>query len=353
MEYYWLIVVFLLGTAVGSFLNVVIARLPREKSIIWPGSHCGSCFQPIRWYDNLPLLGYLWLRGRCRTCGTRFSIRYFAVEFLTGLLFAGLFYLEVIRNVHHWPLLNGPFFFYYPGPYWAGFLYDAALMSFLLAAAGCDMSGQREIPFVIPMTGTIVGLIGAALMPFPWPRPPSDVPQPLGLQLMGAVQMLRDIQFGVQFWPFWWPVPEWFVPGTWRMGLATGLAGMLMGSFMLRAIAFIFAKGMGKEGLGLGDADLMMMVGSFLGWQLVVVAFFVSVIPGLFLGIFQMIVKKDNAMPFGPSLAAGSMITCVAWSWIGPKVQFMFYWGQMMLVLAAICAVFLLISSLALRMMKR
>ena len=146
---YWLIVVFLLGTAVGSFLNVVIARLPREKSLIWPGSHCGSCFQAIRWYDNLPLVSYLWLRGRCRTCGARFSLRYFAVELLTGLLFAGLFYLEVVCNIHQWPpqasgrvpLLG------FPWEHWAGFLYHATLLTFLLAASGCDMSGLREIPF--------------------------------------------------------------------------------------------------------------------------------------------------------------------------------------------------------------
>ena len=61
MYYYWLIVAFILGTIVGSFLNVVIARMPMEKSLIWPGSRCGSCFQAIRWYDNIPLVSYLWL----------------------------------------------------------------------------------------------------------------------------------------------------------------------------------------------------------------------------------------------------------------------------------------------------
>ncbi len=92
LVYYWLFVTFVLGAAVGSFLNVCIARMPLEKSILWPGSRCGSCFQRIRWYDNLPLLSYLWLRGRCRTCGARFSPRYLLVELATGLCFAGLFY---------------------------------------------------------------------------------------------------------------------------------------------------------------------------------------------------------------------------------------------------------------------
>ena len=122
MMYYWLFTVFVLGAAMGSFLNVCVSRLPLEKSILWPGSRCGSCFQRIRWYDNLPLLSYLWLRGRCRTCGARFSPRYFLVELFTGLGFAALFYAEVVTNIHGWPgrgqdwnIAHG----YYPWQWWA------------------------------------------------------------------------------------------------------------------------------------------------------------------------------------------------------------------------------------------
>src|SRR5438477_1500533 len=103
MVYYWLAVVFILGTVVGSFLNVCIARMPLEKSVIWPGSRCSSCLQPIRWYDNLPLISFLWLRGRCRTCGEHFSPRYVIVELVAALGFVGLYYLEIIVNVHGWP----------------------------------------------------------------------------------------------------------------------------------------------------------------------------------------------------------------------------------------------------------
>ena len=71
---FWLIFVFLIGASVGSFLNVAIARLPLEKSLLWPNSRCGACLQSIRWYDNLPLISYLVLRGRCRTCGQHYSI---------------------------------------------------------------------------------------------------------------------------------------------------------------------------------------------------------------------------------------------------------------------------------------
>src|SRR5437016_2955694 len=99
LVYLWLLTAFVLGTIVGSFLNVCIARLPLEKSILWPSSRCGHCFQPIHWYDNVPLISYLWLRGRCRTCGHRYSIRYFLVELLTGLGWLALYYLEVVANI--------------------------------------------------------------------------------------------------------------------------------------------------------------------------------------------------------------------------------------------------------------
>jgi leader peptidase (prepilin peptidase)/N-methyltransferase len=79
-----------LGLCVGSFLNVVIHRLPRDESIVRPSSHCPSCLTPLRWFDNLPLASYLWLRGRCRGCGGRISLRYPLIELVTGLLFAAV-----------------------------------------------------------------------------------------------------------------------------------------------------------------------------------------------------------------------------------------------------------------------
>src|SRR2546421_9886469 len=102
MLYIWLLMVFLVGAVVGSFINVCVHRLPYEKSILWPlGSRCGSCLQPIKWYDNLPLVSYWVLRGRCRKCGAKFSVRYFIVELFTACGFVALLYLEIVLNVHH------------------------------------------------------------------------------------------------------------------------------------------------------------------------------------------------------------------------------------------------------------
>ena len=90
IEYQITILAFAVGAALGSFANVVIYRVPKGESIAHPGSRCPSCAIPIRWYDNIPIISYLLLRARCRSCGAPISIRYPLVEALTGLLFAGL-----------------------------------------------------------------------------------------------------------------------------------------------------------------------------------------------------------------------------------------------------------------------
>src|SRR5688500_14749752 len=94
----WFVLVFLVGLCVGSFLNVCIARLPYEKSLLWPRSRCGSCLQPVRWSDNVPLVSYLALGGRCRACGARIPLRYPLVELGTALAFVGLFWAEMVAN---------------------------------------------------------------------------------------------------------------------------------------------------------------------------------------------------------------------------------------------------------------
>jgi leader peptidase (prepilin peptidase)/N-methyltransferase len=355
--YVWLVLVFFLGAVVGSFLNVCVARLPLEKSVLWPGSRCGHCFQPVRWYDNLPLISYWWLRGRCRTCGGPFSIQYFFVELVTGLGFAGLFYLEVVKNIHGWPAVQpcaiaaGIF----PLEWWVCWGFHAILLSFLMAAAVTDLNG-REIYLSITFPGTLVGLIGAVLFPWPWPWTPAAatpvpaVGAPPGWEWLMPGQGLKE---GLYPWPVWGPLPALLAPGgNWQTGLATGLAGMLAGTLMLRAIAFLFRTGLGKEALGLGDADLMMMAGAFLGWQPVVVAFFLSVVPALFFGVIQLVVRRDNSLPFGPSLAAGVVLTFLCWRWLGPYVQPLLFWEIVLACLALLAAGFMLGASYLLRVVR-
>jgi leader peptidase (prepilin peptidase)/N-methyltransferase len=347
----WLILIFILGAAVGSFLNVCIYRLPLEKSILWPGSRCGSCLQRIRLFpDNVPLVSYLLLRGRCRTCGARFSPRYFLIELLTGLGFVGLFYLEVVANVHDFALFD-------PQKHdwialqvrmgaipWQGFVifgYHALLLTFLIVASFCDID-HMEIPLPITLTGVVLGLIGSALLPWPWPNllgadgldpeawsnPAVGRAVPAGRFAAGTL-LPRE---GLYPWPVWNYLPGWMPLGSWQAGLATGLAGLLAGMVILRLIAFLFKAGRGKEGLGIGDADLMMMVGCFLGWQPVVVAFFVAVFPALVFGVLQLLLRGDRPMPFGPALAVGTLITMLCWRWIGPHFALIFFDESIMLL---------------------
>jgi leader peptidase (prepilin peptidase) / N-methyltransferase len=357
LVYYWLVVVFVLGAIVGSFLSVVSARLPLEKSIIWPGSRCGSCRQPIRWFDNLPLVSYLWLRGRCRRCGRAFSVRYFLIELVCASGFAGLFYLEMVINVHRWPagsngwaVRNGIF----PYSWWIGYLYHAVLFSLLLAAAVCDLD-CREIPLGITVPGAIIGLVGAIAMPWPWPWQPAAAAgvAPVGMDPDMVWMIPGTIKEGIYAWPIWLPLPQGLAPGgNWQTGLLTGLAGMLVATSMLRVISFVFSAGLGKEALGLGDADLMMMAGAFLGWQVVVVAFFISVGPALIIGLCQLVIRGDNSLPFGPSLAAGVMMSCLCWQWLGPYVQPLFFWPQLLVGLVVVLIVTMFLAAFGMRMLR-
>jgi leader peptidase (prepilin peptidase)/N-methyltransferase len=122
---------------------------------------------------------------------------------------------------------------------------------------------------------------------------------------------------------------------------------------MIRVIGWIFSTALGKEAIGLGDADLMMMAGAFIGWQAVVVAFFVAVLPGLVFGIVQLFLRGDNAMPFGPALAAGVGITVLCWRWIGPRVQPLFFWGELLAIVVGMSILFLAVAGLFLRLTRR
>ena len=373
--YVWLVLIFLLGLCVGSFLNVCIFRLPWEKNVLWPGSHCGSCFQAIRWYDNLPILSWLLLRGRCRRCGAPFSFRYLFIELFTGLSFSGMFYLIAIVNIHDfqqlqnlaWSLGNG-----WPPPavVWVAFFHHACLISFLIVASFCDLDHQ-EIPFSITIPGTAVGLVWAVFLPWPAPyameRPPrgnlppwwsAPVQRPLAFDPLvepwAQAPLDEGPRTGYYAWPVWGPpLFAWVPPRGWLMGLVTGVAGAAVGWIMLWLVRFLFTKGLGVEAMGLGDADLMMMAGAFLGWQPVVLAFFLSVFPGLLFGIGTLLLRGERALPFGPSLALGTVVVLLGWHWIGPRFQMLLFDPVLLLVLGGFGSIMMFVLSALLRFTRR
>lgn len=345
----WHVFWFVVGTVVGSFLQVCVGRLPYEKSLLWPGSRCASCLQPVRWFDNVPLIGYLVLRGRCRTCAAKIPARLPLVELGTGLAFAGLFHLEMVANVldlgvirQNWGLAPGRV----PFEAIPVFMHHAILLSFLLAASLCDLA-DMEIPMSITFCGMFVGLALSALLPWPVPEP---------IARANVVGWLNNppqpFPAGAYSWPVWYPLPAWLAAGSWKLGLATGLAGALAGMLVLRAVRFLFLVGRGIEGLGVGDADMMMMAGAFVGWQPVVLAFFVSVFPGLIFALAKLAISRRQDLPFAPSLAMGVMLTVLAWPAFGPAFQPMFFDHIFVGLLAATGAVALLVTSFLLRLIS-
>lgn len=151
-EWIWCAYIFAFGCCIGSFLNVVIYRLPREKSLVKPGSACPGCGQPIRFYDNIPLVSWMLLRARCRHCKTRISVRYFIVELLTGSVFLGLYLAYFHTSVRPGMQVEGGWFIY---------LLHLVLLGAFIAGSGIDLE-LWIIPLSICWLVTAVGFLGSA-----------------------------------------------------------------------------------------------------------------------------------------------------------------------------------------------
>jgi leader peptidase (prepilin peptidase)/N-methyltransferase len=134
---------FLLGACLGSFANVIIYRLPNQESIVHPRSHCGACKKTIAWYDNIPILGWFILRGRCRQCGAKYSFRYPFVELLTATLFV--------------------LAFHFVGFNW--FLLEVLIFFFCLVVVSFIDIDHFILPDVFTLSGIVIGIIGAILNP--------------------------------------------------------------------------------------------------------------------------------------------------------------------------------------------
>lgn len=350
-----LVFAFVLGTGVGSFLNVLVARLPFEKSVIWPSSRCFVCLQPIRLTDNLPILGYLRLRGKCRQCGAGFSARYLWVEIFTGLAFVGLFVVEVMLNWHNIPAFAGVrqqmTHAFPPLPAVGFWAVHCLLLSALIASALIDAK-YRIIPAQITYPMTLVGILCSTLLPWPWPGVNPVLPVDRSWILP---EVWNRIPTGLTVWPFWGPLPDWAPMGSWKLGLMNGLVGAAAGMAIGRGIKNLFELGFGKEALGLGDADLLMMAGAFLGWQPIALALFVGAVLSIVIVVPQRIWEAirgrpaGEPLPFGPGLAAGIVTCWLGWPWLGQLVQPFFFDGVILLVMGTIIGGGLLVAGLFLR----
>jgi len=245
----WVVIFFVFGAAIGSFLNVVADRLPAGKSIISPPSHCPECQHSIPARDNIPVFSYLWLRGHCHNCGAAIPIRLFWVELGVGLLFAFLYW-------HY------------------GFVWESALVAFYCC-----------LFVILLVTDLEHGII------------PNKIVYP-GIGLALVVATTGSI-FG-------------FVPGNvvglgprlWIVNAAIG-GGIFFGFLLLVVIV-------SRGGMGWGDVKLAGLVGLVTGFPLVLVAMFLAFVGGGLIAVILLLLKvktRKDAIPFGPFISLAAMAT--------------------------------------------
>ncbi|HMP15704.1 MAG TPA: prepilin peptidase [Gemmatales bacterium] len=292
-------VIFIFGAMVGSFLNVSIYRIPLEKSLWWPSSHCGNCYQPVRKLDNLPLISYWLLKGRCRTCHVKYSSRYFWIELFTALLFAGTFYYYLtLKNQPDSPYARVPSLSLF-----LIWLYHITFLCFLIVATFTDFD-HMEIPLRLTIPGTIIGIVGGSFVGWPWPL---DIQHP---------EVQQRFMGGLHYWPFWAPLSDVTLPflsgppqpNAWYVGFLTSLIGALAGTGLIRLIRSLFSWAYEREAMGLGDADLLMLIGAFLGWQSLVLVMAYAIMLGLLYFMMMFLFKGSSEFPFGPMLAGGAAL---------------------------------------------
>jgi len=262
MSVFWLVVTFILGAMAGSFLNVVIYRLPREKSLIRPRrSYCPACHESIAWYDNIPLVSWFALRGQCRHCGSLISPRYVIVEAMTALLFAATYWLTSARGEP------------------VGVTVVYCVVTGALLAASCMDLELRIIPDSITIGGILMAPIFSVAVPALHDAP-----------AFGRHYVLfeRDPLLG--------PLAACFVGMIVGAGL-TAISGMA-GRFLFR-----------REAMGLGDVKFMAALGGILGWQQILLVFFLAALIGAAVGLIHLLRTREHHMPFGPFLSAAAVIS--------------------------------------------
>jgi leader peptidase (prepilin peptidase) / N-methyltransferase len=253
--------VFLFGLIIGSFLNVCIVRIPAHKSVVTPVSACTKCGAPIRPYDNIPVVSYLLLGGKCRGCKTPISPIYPLVELLTALLIYACYRTFGLTA---------------EGLKWAVF---SALMIVLVFT---DLR-ERILPDVVNYTGFALGLLLSLF------TVPAD----------GTAGWIAG-----RIFDFPAPTPV--------LSFADAVLGAAIGSGLLWLVAEAYFRMRGREGMGMGDVKMMLMAGAFLGIKRTLLTILVGSLLGSILGLAFILIRRkgsDYELPFGTFLGLAALLT--------------------------------------------
>lgn len=259
------IFIFLLGAAVGSFLNVVIHRVPLEESIVFPNSACPKCSKPIKPYDNIPVLSWLILGGKCRNCKNPISPRYPAVELLHALL-----YVLVFWQIGFTPFLPVVLIF----------------VTTMVALIFIDAENM-----ILPDVITIPLLVFAIIVRVAYP-------------MFISAEYFTDIKI--------YPLNELAELPVWAISLIGALFGGLVGGGSLWLFGKIWKILRKIDAMGFGDVKMMFGVGALLGWRLVFLSIFLGAFTGAIAGLIVIFGQKEKdfqaQIPFGIFLGIGSII---------------------------------------------
>ena len=253
----------LFGLVFGSFLNVCIARIPLGLSIVRPRSRCPRCHHPIRWYDNIPVLSYLWLRGRCRDCQEPIGLTYPLVEILNAALMLAAY------------LVDG---------FTLQFMHDAVLIMLLLVLVFTDLF-ERRIPHRITVPGIVAGLVLSWFVP---------------VDARPLVPIL--LHYGV-------------TPPTAVVSPLGAVTGALFAGGLFYLVAEAFYRLRHIAGMGGGDIMLMLMVGSFLGLPMALLTVLLGSLLGVLVAVPFLILNRQRfwrfKWPYGSFLGAAGIYTCL------------------------------------------
>lgn len=249
---------FLFGVTFGSFLNVCIFRLPRELSVVSPRSMCPNCGAAIAFYDNIPVLSWLILRGRCRNCRAPISPRYAIVELLTGILFVVAYVvprMEWFEASYRHVLLNS--YETLGAPYEPNALaFQLSTLAFLLVGLIFTDAETKLLPDLLTKPGIVVGLAFSLIVPVEGP----------------ARYFLRGVE-------------------NWRaLSLINSIAGAVLGSAFILGVALAYEAIRKVEGMGRGDVKLMALIGAFLGMKLTLLVLLLGSLVGSCFGLLLIVV---------------------------------------------------------------
>ncbi len=363
----WIVLVFLFayGAVLGSFLNVCIYRLP-QKDELWPSlvglwsppSYCPKCGRKIWRRDNIPILSWFLLRGRCRFCRRKISFRYPAIELFNALLFVLVYWLEVPGGFY--AHMNQSCTYSLLGPTavagswnfspvailnWR-YAYHMVLFEALIVATFIDFD-LRIIPDGVTVPGMLFGLLGGWILGSVWLVP-------VWFQSPELLESLRPLlPKWLQAFTYGPAVPVWIKHHPHWHGLAVSLAGLIVGGGLVWTVRLIGELVLKQEAMGFGDVTLMAMIGSFLGWQPTVIVFFLAPLCALLVVAVSLPFSRDREIPYGPYLSLAALVTVLSFKWLWPRVQNFFALGVLLFVAAALMLFMLFVSLEFIQLVKR